>query len=128
MKSELFVKSECGGVISPDVQCQVVATVFFCKRDGMVIKRVSDSFSTCLFIHTQIVDIERLYIGKYIVIGMLNKNTKNITENLSVRFGYKDRSVIVCYYRVKLLGRVLCRSTLKNIRAGFMMDTEDLTE
>ena len=128
-KAELFVKAQSAFVASPNVQRQIVASVFLCKIHNKIIERASDVLTAQALVNAEIVYVKRFYVCQNIVVFVLLKNAKRVSENAAFAVnGNEYRARVIAQNGVKLCVGVFLCATLENIGSAAVMHLKHLAQ
>ena len=93
-QSHFFIKAECTRIAGPDIQGDMVAAIFLCKSEDMLIKKLPDMLAAVLLIHADIVNVECSDFGHQARILLVLKDTELGTSELLMALHIRDRNYL----------------------------------
>ena len=83
-QSQFFIKAEGTRIAGPDIQGDMVAAIFLCKSEDMLIKKLPDVLAAVLLIHADIINVECSDFGHQACILLVLKDAESMATHLVI--------------------------------------------
>ena len=124
----MLVKALGGGVAFPDVKRYVIAADALRVAFDILVQSSADVLSAGVFVNAEIVYVQRLYVGEYVVIGELLYHAERVAEKFAVLKCRKYRLAVVACHLCEFLVCVLLHTAFEQIGSAFVMYFKHLAQ
>ena len=126
-ETAFLIKLHCAFVAVPDVQSDIIKPVFPRIVQYILIQLLPDMLSAAVFIHTEIIYVQRPNVREDIISEVFLIYTEGISQHFVILIRqHKNRPPVIPEDFLQLFCGIFCRRPLKKIRPAVVMDHTDL--